>query len=304
MQSPAAANRPVPEARAVSVVIPALAEGQNLIDTVAGVRANSGPLEPEVIVVDDGSTDGAPQRVAARYADDPLVRVLPGPQEGIARARNAGAAAATGEVIVFLDGHCHVPRGWLKPLVDAFDDPDVGLAGPAFSSIRDPRITACGITWNAPDLGNIWLPADRARPVPFHIGACQAVRATTFHDIGGFDPGMTRWGSEDIEICLRMWLMGHVVQAVPQSLVYHLFRDAHPYAVSHALVLYNHLRMALLHFDEARLAQVLQHFVRHPNSAEPLAKAYANGVVAERHALMARRRHDLDWLFDRFGIGF
>lgn len=288
----------------VSIVIPALAEGDNLVDTVAGVRANSGALNPEVIVVDDGATDGAPQRVARRFAGDSRVQVLKGPAQGIARARNAGAAVATGEVIVFLDGHCHVPKGWLDPLVAAFDDPAVGLAGPAFSSIRDPRITACGITWSGPALDNVWLPTGRAGPVPFHIGACQAVRASTFRAIGGFDSGMTRWGSEDIEICLRMWLMGHVVQAVPASLVYHLFRDKHPYEVTPALVLYNHLRLALLHFDEPRLAKVLATFVQRPGSAEPLAKAYANGVVAERADLFARRTHDLDWLFTRFGIGF
>ena len=184
----------------VSIVIPALSEGENLVDTVAAVRANSGALDPEVIVVDDGSDDGAPQRVAARFARDTRVRVIDGPRMGIARARNAGAEVAGGDIVVFLDGHCHVPRGWLDPLVAAFDDPGVGLAGPAFSSIRDPKIKACGITWNAPDLRNVWLPAEGPRPVPFHIGACQAVRASTFRAIGGFDPGMTRWGSEDIEI--------------------------------------------------------------------------------------------------------
>lgn len=290
--------------RRVSVVIPALSEGENLVDTVAGVRANSGTLDPEVIVVDDGSEDGAPQRVATQFGDDARVRVITGPGEGIARARNAGASLAQGDIIVFLDGHCHVPRGWLAPLVAAFDDPAVGLAGPAFSSIRAPRIKACGITWNGPDLGNVWLPALGSGPVPFHIGACQAVRASTFRAIGGFDPGMTRWGSEDIEICLRMWLMGHVVQAVPDSLVYHLFRDAHPYEVTPDLVHYNHLRLALLHFDEPRLAKVLDHFVQARGRGAPLAKAFANGVAAERAALFATRTHDVDWLFQRFQIGF
>ncbi|MFZ5961662.1 glycosyltransferase [Thalassococcus sp. BH17M4-6] len=288
----------------VSVVIPALSEGQNLVDTVAGVRANSGDLDPEVIVVDDGSSDGAPQRVAARFARDPHVRVIHGPQEGIARARNAGADAARGRVIVFLDGHCHVPQGWLAPLVEALDDPAVGLVGPAFSSIREPRIKACGITWSGPDMANVWLPATHDGAVPFHIGACQAVRAGTFHDIGGFDAGMTRWGSEDIEICLRMWVLGHEVRAVPQSLVYHLFRDKHPYAVQHEKILYNHLRMALLHFDEPRLARMLDHFQRNPGSPAALAHAYANGVVAERERLFAERVRDVDWLFDKFGIGF
>ncbi len=288
----------------VSVVIPALSEGQNLVDTLAAVRANSGALNPEVIVVDDGSTDGAPQRVAARFAEDDRVRVIHGPQEGIARARNAGAATARGEVVVFLDGHCYVPKGWLDPLIAPFENSNVGLTGPAFTSIRDPRLTACGVTWKDAGLSNVWLPASTKGPVPFHIGACQAVHAEAFDALGGFDHGMTRWGSEDIELCLRMWLMGYEVHAVPQSLVYHLFRTSRPYDVDVALILYNHLRMALLHFDVGRLQMVLGRMIRCGGAEKPLAKAYANGVLAEREELISARAHDTDWFFDRFAIGF
>ncbi len=288
----------------VSVVIPALSEGENLVDTVAAVRNNSGWLDPEVIVVDDGSTDGAPQRVAARFIEDDRVRVIHGPQQGIARARNAGAKTARGEVVVFLDGHCFVPRRWLEPLMEPFKRSNVGLTGPAFTSIRDPRLIACGVTWKEPTLGNVWLPATTRGPVPFHIGACQAVRADIFATLGGFDQGMTRWGSEDIELCLRMWLMGYEVHAVPESLVYHLFRTSRPYDVDGVLILYNHLRMALLHFDETRLQKVLGRLIRCGGIEKALAKAYVNGVVAEREELKSVREYDIDWFFDRFAIGF
>ena len=288
----------------VSVVVPALSEGQNLVDTVAAVRAHSGAFDPEVIVVDDGSADGAPQRVAGRFADDDQVHVLNGPGLGIARARNAGAAAAKGEIVVFLDGHCHVPDGWLGPLVDPFENAAVAMTGPAFTSIRDPGIIACGITWRDAGLGNVWLGPGTQGPVPFHIGACQAVRADAFAAAGGFDAGMTRWGSEDIELCLRLWLLGHEVHAAPRSLVYHLFRTSRPYEVDAAQILYNHLRMALLHFDEARLTAVLARLIRIGGAERCLAKAYANGVAAERAALFEARARDVDWLFARFGIGF
>jgi GT2 family glycosyltransferase len=288
----------------VSVVIPALNEGQNLIDTVSAVRANSGELDPEVVVVDDGSTDGAPQRIAGRFADDPRVRVVDGPRLGIAQARNEGAWAASGSIVVFLDGHCYVPEGWLAPLIEPFENAEVGMTGPAFASIRDARISACGITWADASLSNVWLSRDTAGPVPFHIGACQAVRADLFAEVGGFDRGMTRWGSEDIELCLRLWLLGHEVHATPSSLVYHLFRTTRPYDVDPLLIVYNHLRLALLHFDEIRLSQVLARLIHIQGAERCLAKAYANGVVAEREALWAARTRDLDWLFHRFGIGF
>ncbi len=289
---------------AVSVIIPAKSEGENLIDTVLSVRANSTALAPEIIVVDDGSDDGAPQRLAARLADDDRLRIIGGPQEGIARARNAGAAVARGEVLVFLDGHCYVPPGWLEPLVAPFADRAVAMTGPAFRSIRDPRARACGITWADASLGNIWLPPETRGPVPFHIGACQAVRAEVFADEGGFDPGMTRWGSEDVELCLRLWLMGHDVHAAPESEVYHLFRDARPYSVDTMLILYNHLRLALLHFDERRLVQVIARLQAYPEAAGAIAKAFTDGTLNDRSKMQARRHRDVDWLFHRFGIGF
>jgi GT2 family glycosyltransferase len=288
----------------VSVVIPALNEGQNLIDTVASVRAHSGPLDPEVIVVDDGSTDGSPQRVAGRFADDPKVRVTAGPGAGIARARNAGAEAAQGEIVVFLDAHCYTRPGWLAPLTDPFADPAVALAGPAIASIRAPTSLACGVTWADPSLSNVWLPATTTGPVPFHIGACQAVRAETFAAVGGFDAGMTRWGSEDVELCLRLWLLGHEVHAAPQSVVFHLFREARPYRVDARLILYNHLRLALLHFDETRLEKVVTQIAHWDVAASAIVLALTGDAAAERAALQAARVRDADWFFRTFGIGF
>ena len=288
----------------VTVVIPALNEGENLVDTVRVVHDHSGELCTEIVVVDDGSVDGAPQRVAAQFRDDPSVRVVHGPRTGIATARNAGAALAAAPFIVFLDGHCYVPPGWLSALIAPFEDPAVGLSGPMFVSIRDPTTYACGVTWADAGLDNVWLPHDVTGPVPFHIGACQAVRADVFADVGGFDAGMTRWGSEDIELCLRMWLMGHEVHAAPKSVVHHLFRTSRPYDVDMSLIVYNQLRMAVLHFDERRLAAVLQRMVPYDGVERALAMAFANGIVHERDELLAARTHDVDWLFDRFGIEF
>src|SRR6186997_2198644 len=134
----------------VSVVIPALNEGDNLIDTVRYVLDHSQWPQLEVIVADDGSTDGSPDRLSR--LGDGRVRLVRSQGLGVAGARNHGAEQATGEVLVFLDGHCYVPPGWLAPLVSALDQPDAALAGPAFSNIGDTRMQACGITWREPGL--------------------------------------------------------------------------------------------------------------------------------------------------------
>lgn len=288
---------------AVSLVIPTLNEGRNLIDTVGYVLQNSECDRLEVIVADDGSTDGSPDAVRARFAGAP-VRVVEG-GGGVARSRNAGARAAQGDVLVFLDGHCYVPRGWLRPLTEALEADGAGLAGPAFMSIRDPRMRACGVTWQEPTLSNVWLPcADEMAPVPFHIGACQAVRAGAFWEAGGYDEGMTRWGSEDIELCLRMWLMGYEVLAQPASLVYHLFRTSRSYDVDARLIMYNHLRLALLHFDEASLDKVVGQMLAFPGVEKSLALAMTDGTWQARQELFARRNRSFEWFRQRFEISF
>jgi len=286
----------------VSIVIPALNEGDNLVDTVQCILDNTAWPELEVIVVDDGSTDGSPERVAALPHDGRL-QVVREQGLGVAGARNRGARAANGAVIVFLDGHCYVPPGWLAPLVAALEGDHAALAGPAFSNILDPRMQACGITWRDPGLDNVWLPCGlRVEPVPFHIGACQAVRADIFHAVGGYDSGMTRWGSEDIELCLRLWLLGYQVYAQPASLVYHLFRTSRPYSVDLSQILYNKLRLLLLHFDGDRLTRALSPILGISGVAQSMVQVFDSDLLQCRRALFARRRHDMDWFCARFGI--
>jgi glycosyltransferase involved in cell wall biosynthesis len=292
----------------VSIVIPAHNEGDNLVDTVSCVLRNSlgdGIGDLDVIVVDDGSTDASVARTVAAHGNGRLrvVASESGESLGIARARNLGAEHATGDVIVFLDAHCYVPQGWLPPLVDALRPDGAGLAGPAFTNIASPEMRACGITWGDASLENVWLPCTPdPTSVPFHIGACQAVDAGAFRRIGGFDTGMTRWGSEDIEICLRMWLFGFTVHAAPRSLVYHLFRNHHPYQVDVVDIIFNRLRMAILHFDERQLEKALARMRFYPGSERSLARAFAGDTIQRRDELHAARTYDTGWLFEQFRI--
>ena len=290
-------------AQTVSVVIPTLNEGANLVDTVRYVLLNSGAELLEVVIADDGSSDGSAEAIREEFGEAP-VRIVPG-GGGVARSRNAGARVAKGEVLVFLDGHCYVPEGWLRPLTEALEADDAGLAGPAFTSIRDPRMRACGVTWRDPSLGNVWLPCtDSVAPVPFHIGACQAVRAGAFWDAGGYDEGMTKWGSEDIELCLRMWLLGYAVLAQPATLVYHLFRTSRSYDVDARLIMYNHLRLALLHFDETTLDKIVGQMLAFPEVEKSLAMAMTDGTWQRRQELLARRKRSFEWFRRRFGMTF
>src|SRR6185437_11144924 len=89
---------PGPRAR-VSVVIPTYNSGPLVTEAVESVLAQTLPAA-EVLVVDDGSTDDTPERLAA-YGE--RIRYLPQANQGVAAARNRGIREATGDLIAFLD---------------------------------------------------------------------------------------------------------------------------------------------------------------------------------------------------------
>ncbi|MBI5960841.1 MAG: glycosyltransferase [Chloroflexi bacterium] len=287
----------------VSVIIPTLNEGINLVDTVEFVLQNSGDSLLEVIVVDDGSTDDSISILKHRFTQAPVI-VKPTGGIGVPGARNAGAAEASGEVLVFLDAHCFVPENWLQPLLAAlWADPKIALVGPTFAGIDPPHPSGCGNTWKDATLDRVWLPPQaQVSYVPFHGGACHVVRANVFRAVNGYDTGMTRWGSQDLELCLRLWLMGYDVVAQPHSVVFHLFRRRHPYPVNGWDVLYNKLRMAIVHFDEARLQRVIRALLPYQGIEQVLARAMVDGTWVCRERMLRERVRDIDWLFGRFNI--
>jgi len=103
--------------RRISVIIPAHNEAALIGHAVSAVRAQAtAGVELEVIVADDGSTD---ETVAAAREAGAQVVTLGGGNP--AAARNRGAAAATGEILIFLDADCIPAPGWLAALVAAHD---------------------------------------------------------------------------------------------------------------------------------------------------------------------------------------
>ena len=122
---------PVPS---VTVVVPAYNERECIASTVHSLLASTCPVE--VIVVDDGSTDGTADVVEAIGA--PGVRVLRQPNSGKPAALNAGIAAASHEIVVLMDGDTIFEPRTVAALIEPFDDPAVGaVAGNARVADRD-----------------------------------------------------------------------------------------------------------------------------------------------------------------------
>ncbi len=259
------------------------------------------PLDGEVIVVDDGSTDDSAASLAALAGP---VRVLITERRGAIAARNLGAARARGEVLVFADAHVAVPAGWWPALADELARPQVGAVAPAITVMDGPDSKGFGLRWTSPALDVDWLEQRGSGPyaVPLLPGAFLAIRRKTFQSIGGFDPGLRLWGSEDAELSLRLWLLGHELRVVPQIEVAHVFRSRLPSRVAWADVLHNLLRVALIHFSASRAARVLEALKQHAAFSPTLAGMLADdrGLAARRARLRKARVRDDNWFFNSF----
>jgi glycosyltransferase involved in cell wall biosynthesis len=287
--------------RLFSIVIPTLNEGDLLAMTVENILKVTAYPDIEVIVVDDGSTDGSCD--AYRETAKP-VRVITANHLGIPRARNLGAEYARGRYVLFLDAHCTVSENWIDRFIAALGARDVAIVGPTFTRLHEPEPRGCGNVWINHRLESAWLeplPTDKPYEVPITPGGCQAFRIETFREIGGFETGFSRWGYQDEEICLRAWLRGYRVLVDPEITVAHYFRDSNDgYKVDDKDVLYSFLRLIHLHFSPRRIRRCIAALGDYPGLEEAIDRLYASNVFEKRKEMNASQRRSDDWLFRVF----
>lgn len=286
--------------QSVGVVLPALNEGEMLNMTVESIRSVADGVDPQIVVVDDGCTDGCIDPVRDR--DDDGVRIVTGGGLGVARARNRGAGELDTDIVVFMDAHCTVNDGWLERSIDILDDPAVGMLGPTFTKLGKSEPRGCGMRWAGYDLDPCWFTApDVSDPiqVPLTTGACQMFRRETYEQLGRYDEQFSTWGYEDVEMCIRVWTSGLSVVADPQTTVAHFFRDAREnYEIPEMGVLVNFLRLVYLHMSPTIIRGILAEF----QDYEPLARAqqllFDTSIFEEREQRFAIRERDDLWFFE------
>lgn len=286
----------------VSIVLPAYNEGRRLCQTIAAIRETVA-FSCEIIVVNDGSTDGCCDFL--RGDPPPFENVILidlAQRHGVAAARNLGAAKATSPILVAMDAHCQPRRGWLEHLLEELHKPDVGIVAPQISSVENPSVTTFGLTIRDVELGVEWLhrKSDKPYPIPLAGCACMAMTREVFQAIGGFEP-MRSYGMEDVEICIRCWLLGYSVMMVPGAQVTHWFKKE-PFPVNWHDFLYNRLRTAVLHFDGDRLERIINSLRSKPAFAEAITSLLTSDIWTRRQQIRAQRKHDADWFCQKFGI--
>lgn len=174
-----------------SIVIPTYAAPEYLDVALASIMPQASELSAEVIVVCDGPDQRAAEVVQRHGA---TLVTLPRHQ-GLNSGRNAGIAASSGELIVFVDQDVDAPAGWLAALVagaGAYPDRDM-FGGPIRARLEGAR-PSCGRE-TAPVTTLDAGPADR--DVPLVWGANMAIRRSAIERLGGFDPSLLGRGDEE-----------------------------------------------------------------------------------------------------------
>jgi hypothetical protein len=197
----------------VSVIVPGRDCVATLGASLAALRAQVWP-SLEIVYADNGSTDGSAE-LGARGADR-VVAVAGPPSAGA--ARNAGAATANGEVLVFIDADVVAPPGTVAALVNVLTA-DPGLAA-AFGSYDAAPAHPSLVSRFRNLLHHHVHQQSPAEAETFWAG-CGAVRRAAFERTGGFDP---RSRIEDVELGRRMRAAGLRIRLERTIQVKHLKR--------------------------------------------------------------------------------
>lgn len=197
----------------VSVVVPTHNRPQILADTLESLRDQTGaPHQYEIIVVDDGS-------------DPPVtvpepVRLIRLEGEERSAARNAGASAASGELLIFIDDDIKVSTDFVEKHLSAHREwPDALLVG-AIRLPEETRSTPFGqFRQRLEDRG---IPQERGLTSKPNIctAANMSIPRVRFQELGGFDPSIT--SGEDQDLALRHAGNGGRIAFIPEASVTHM----------------------------------------------------------------------------------
>lgn len=223
-------DRTLPHRRAASIVIPNW-NGRHLLEkylpsVIAATAANP---DNEIIVVDNGSTDGSADFLRARF---PGVTVLALESNlGFGGGSNAGFRAAKNDIVVLLNSDMRVAPDFLPPLLEGFrDDRVFAVSCQIFFSDPERKREETGLTqasWREGSL-RVRHRIDHAiqdlYPCFYGGGGSCAFDRRKFLELGGFDPLLAPFYLEDTDLGFMAWKRGWQVLYQPRSVVYHEHR--------------------------------------------------------------------------------
>jgi GT2 family glycosyltransferase/ADP-heptose:LPS heptosyltransferase len=212
-----------------SIVIPHYIKYDLLHACLSSISRYGAERAFEVIVVVDGSPGDSVEQLKAWR---PNVRILAlEPNRGFSGACNAGARAARGKYVVFLNDDTTVTPGWLDAMISHIEaDPKIGIVGPKLLYPETDRIQHCGTVINDRGFGehiyrnfpNDFAGANKPRYYRALTGACLLIEKRFFETLREFEVKYCGMGGcDDTDLCFKVLEQGRMVAYCPSSVVYH-----------------------------------------------------------------------------------
>lgn len=202
----------------ISVIVPTYDRPWPLAACLRALIAQDYPAERyEVIIVDDGSPT-SPAALIAELGDRVAVRLISQTRRGPAAARNAGAAAARGQILAFTDDDCRPHTGWLRALRGRLAAaPNALVGGRTINALPENRYAEASQLL----VGFIYDYFNRPGRPHFFTSNNIAMPRERFLAVGGFDASYPRAAAEDRDFCDRWQLAGNPVVYAPEAVIDH-----------------------------------------------------------------------------------
>lgn len=203
----------------VSIIIPSYGQVKYLAEAIESALAQT--IQCEIIVVDDGSTDGSLQ-IATNYAESTDIKLIRQVNKGLASARNTGILNSTGDFILPLDADDILMVNAAERLLDlAEDNPSADVFAPSFQTIG---LVQEHVTLMPNPTIDDFRTANR-------IGYFSMIRKSALLEVGGYSPKMVE-GYEDYHLWFNLLTRGKKIVTTPEILVLYrtkeesMWRDA------------------------------------------------------------------------------
>ncbi len=218
----------------ISVVVPTYNRKEGIKKCIMSLFKQDYPVY-EVIVVDDGSTDGT-QEMLEQLKKQYKFRYFRQRNKGPAAARNLGVKKAKGDLIAFTDDDCILYKDWLSELKKKLINKKIVLVGGASTLTRDDSLICK------------WQIAQKKKHGERFESNNFLILKKAFEEVRGFDTNFAYPGSEDAEMLLRLRLKGYSFERNPKALISHhhrttfkaLLKKAYHYGHGDIIYMINH----------------------------------------------------------------